>query len=72
MIETNTEEIYKIVSQLPVNKKMMLLSKLMLEMSSHLEKDKKLDIYDIKGIGKEIWKEIDAQDYVDKERESWK
>ncbi len=28
-------------------------------------------ILELQGMGKEIWKNIDAQDYIDKERESW-
>lgn len=26
---------------------------------------------DIRGVGKELWKDIDAQEYVNKEREGW-
>ena len=28
-------------------------------------------ILDLQGLGKEIWSDIDAQEYVDKERASW-
>ena len=28
-------------------------------------------ITDLKGLGREIWKKIEAQDYVNKEREDW-
>lgn len=28
-------------------------------------------ILELQGMGKEIWKDLDAQDYIDKERESW-
>ena len=28
-------------------------------------------ILELKGLGKEIWKGIDAQEYVDQERSSW-
>ena len=28
-------------------------------------------ILELQGMGKEIWKDIDAQDYIDKERKSW-
>ncbi|MBU2444012.1 MAG: hypothetical protein KJ666_00360 [Bacteroidetes bacterium] len=71
MINTNTERIYKEISQLPNNEKMILLSKLMLEISVYLERNCKVNIYDIKGVGKEIWEGIDAQEYVNKERASW-
>jgi hypothetical protein len=32
---------------------------------------KKHDILDLKGCGKEIWKGVDAQKYVNKLREEW-
>ena len=28
-------------------------------------------ITELKGLGKEIWKDIDVQTYIDEERESW-
>jgi bifunctional DNA-binding transcriptional regulator/antitoxin component of YhaV-PrlF toxin-antitoxin module len=33
---------------------------------------KNKDFSSIKGIGKELWKDIDAQEYVTQEREEWK
>lgn len=30
------------------------------------------DFFSIKGLGKEIWEDEDAQDYVNRERDSWK
>jgi len=71
MISTNIETIYKEISQLTNSEKMLLLSKLMLEISTYIERDRKVNIYDMKGIGKEIWEGIDAQEYVNKERASW-
>ena len=32
---------------------------------------KPLSLRDLKGLGKEIWKEVDVEDYIKKERESW-
>ncbi len=29
------------------------------------------DVTELKGLGKEIWKDIDAQEYVNRERDSW-
>lgn len=31
----------------------------------------KRDIFELRGLGKEIWEGIDAQKYVDEERASW-
>ncbi len=32
---------------------------------------KRRSIRELRGLGKEIWEGVDAQEYVDKERESW-
>jgi len=32
---------------------------------------KPLSLRDLKGLGKEIWKDIDVEDYIKTERESW-
>jgi len=71
MTSSKSEMIYKEISQLKNNEKMILLSKLMLEISTYIERDRRLNIYDIKGVGKEVWEGIDAQEYVNKERASW-
>jgi len=71
MTSSKSEMIYKEISQLTNNEKMILLSKLMLEISTYIERDQRLNIYDIKGVGKEVWNGIDAQEYVNKERASW-
>lgn len=67
----NAERIYKEISLLTDNEKIALLSKLMLEISANIKKEQKSNIYDLKGVGKEIWEGMDAQEYVNKERESW-
>ena len=28
-------------------------------------------ILDLQGLGKEIWRDVDAQEYIDQERDSW-
>jgi predicted DNA-binding antitoxin AbrB/MazE fold protein len=35
------------------------------------DKKKKKSILDLSGLGKRIWKDIDAQQYVREERKSW-
>jgi len=68
---TNAEKIYKEISLLTDNEKITLLSKLMLEISTNIKKEHRGNIYDLKGVGKDIREGIDAQEYVKKERESW-
>lgn len=36
-----------------------------------IESRKPLSLKDLKGLGKEIWKEVDVEEYIKKERESW-
>ncbi len=71
MINPNMQRAYEEVLKLTAAEKMMLISKILPELSRELKKDTRLDIYDLKGLGKEIWKGIDAQEYVNKERDSW-
>lgn len=72
MNHRNTETIYKEISKLSNNEKITILSKIISEISISVDRNHKVSIYDIKGIGKGIWKGVDAQKYVNKERESWK
>jgi len=38
----------------------------------HHKKDSgKRNIFELRGLGKEIWQGMDAQTYIDKERASW-
>ncbi len=46
-----------------------LLEELVILLKGRLEKDH--DIKELKGLGKDIWKEEDVDHYVRKERESW-
>ena len=71
MTSSRSEMIYKEISQLTSNEKIILLSKLVSEISTCIDRTRKVNIYDIKGVGKEIWKGMDAQEYVNKERASW-
>ena len=36
-----------------------------------VEAKKPISLRDLKGLGKEIWKDVDVEDYIKKERESW-
>ncbi len=71
MSNLKTDMIYKEILNLPVNEKVILFSRLMNEISIYIARKQTLNFYDIKGIGKDIWKDIDAQEYVNKERDSW-
>ncbi len=71
MINSNMQRAYEEVMKLTGAEKKMLISKILPELSRELKKDTGFNIYDLKGVGKEIWKRTDAQEYVNKERDSW-
>ncbi|MFP4348368.1 MAG: hypothetical protein ACOC23_01270 [Thermodesulfobacteriota bacterium] len=71
MISPRVQDIHKKIITLSPREKLALLSKLLPEVSREINKQGKRDIFDLKGLGKEIWKGVDAQEYVDKERDAW-
>ncbi|MCP4349223.1 MAG: hypothetical protein GY795_27400 [Desulfobacterales bacterium] len=71
MISSDTRRIYKEILKLTPAEKMFLVSRIFPELSREFEKKTKRNIYDLKGLGKKIWKGTDAQEYVNKERDSW-
>ena len=71
MGEVAVETIYRQISKLKNNEKKVLLTKLITEITASGEAQQNLNIYDLKGVGKEVWKNIDAQEYVNSERASW-
>ncbi len=36
-----------------------------------VESKKPLSLKNLKGLGREIWKDVDVEEYINKERESW-
>jgi hypothetical protein len=71
MMNSNIQKAYNELIKLTISEKIMLISKILPELSREVKKDAGLNIYDLKGVGKEIWKGTDAQEYVNKERDSW-
>ena len=71
MGEVAVETIYRQISKLKNTEKKVLLIKLITEMTASGEAQQNLNIYDLKGVGKEVWNNIDAQEYVNSERASW-
>jgi len=71
MTQQNMEIIYKEISKLSNSQKKILLTKLITEIPIVDNDPSGLNIIDLKGIGKEIWDNIDAQEYVNSERASW-
>ena len=63
-------ELLTIIRNLDTDEQLKLLEELVIIVKSKVKK-KKRSILELEGLGKEIWESIDAQEYVDRERESW-
>ena len=59
------------VTLLPHQEKVDLLAEIANQLRADSRKGQKRSIMELEGLGKEIWSGIDAQEYVDRERDSW-
>lgn len=71
MQNLSIEKILSEISHLSSIEKEILYSNLEIEMKKNSQSGHNLDILELRGLGKEIWQGIDAQEYVNKERELW-
>ncbi len=67
---SKASKIYKQITQLSGPEKKALLMRLVNDVQSS-EYEEHHSIFELKGLGSDIWENIDAQDYVSKERNSW-
>ena len=66
------EEIYQqYVKSLPDNEKLRLIAKVSNDLAETENEKPKRSLLELEGLGKEIWKEIDAQQYVNELRNEW-
>ncbi len=65
------EELLSRVRQLDPVDQLCLLAELAALVRQRLSVPQRRSILELKGLGKEIWQGIDAQEYVDQERASW-
>ena len=68
---TNYQEIRRQVENLTPDEQLKLLEELATIVRERAQLKPKRSIMELEGLGKEIWKDIDAQEYVDQERLSW-
>ncbi len=59
------------VARLPRQDKVELLAELATQVRDESREGGKRSIMELEGLGKEIWAGIDAQEYVNRERDSW-
>ena len=64
-------DILKQVSRLSQQQKADLLVEIAYQVRDDSTKGRQRSIMELEGLGKEIWEGIDAQEYVNAERNSW-
>ncbi|MBD2104948.1 hypothetical protein [Leptolyngbya sp. FACHB-261] len=68
---TTCQDIRRQVENLKPDEQLRLLAGLAGIVSRRMAPKPKYSIMELEGLGKEIWQGIDAQEYVDQERDSW-
>lgn len=63
--------LYQVQSLTP-DEKLQLLADIAVMLSQQVIARPKHSILELEGLGKEIWEGIDAQEYVDQERNAWR
>lgn len=65
------QEIRRQIENLTADEQLRLLEELAALVRRRITPKPKRSIMELEGLGKEIWQGIDAQEYVNRERDSW-
>lgn len=66
------QHVLSLAQQLNVDEQIQLLQALLSEVASDVKtQNKQASIQSIRGVGKDIWAEIDVEQYIREERASW-
>jgi len=67
------EEALNRARQLPTDELLLLLQELaaLVRQQITIKEEPLHSFLELEGLGKEIWRDIDAQEYINQERESW-
>jgi hypothetical protein len=68
---TTYQEVRRQIETLTLDEQKRLMKELASIVSHRKKADSKRSILDLEGLGKDIWQDIDAQEYIDQERQSW-
>jgi len=71
MLRTNYQNVLVQVKQLNVLEQVRLLEAIAQLVQRETVSKSQRSIREIRGLGEEVWKNLDAQEYVDRERASW-
>jgi len=65
------EQLLRLVSSLSIEERKELYRILQTMDDHHRKTGSRASISDLKGLGKEIWRSIDIEEHVNRERDSW-
>ena len=71
MSTTAYHEVLSRAQRLTPADQLRLLEELAAQVRGQVRSQPRRSILDLQGMGKEIWVDMDAQEYVDRERASW-
>lgn len=67
----NYKSVLRSAESLSHAEQLRLLSELAEYLRAHATPEARTSILELQGLGKQIWRNIDAQEYVNRERASW-
>jgi hypothetical protein len=65
------DEILSRIQLLPPEDQLQLLADLALMLRHQVTAEPQHSIMELKGLGKEVWQDIDVEKYIEEERNSW-
>jgi len=71
MSRIDLEEVLKTAKQLNAEEQLQLISELTQSLRLTLKKTSKHKLMDLSGVGAELWRKVDVDGYLNKERDSW-
>lgn len=68
---SNYQEVLNLARNLTPEEQLLLIEQLISVARHRVTAKPKRSILELRGLGKEVWKGVDAQEYVNQERDSW-
>ena len=65
------DEVKRSVEALPPGDQLSLIAELAGRLGSHLERQPRRSLLELRGLGKNVWQGLDVDEYLRKERSSW-
>lgn len=71
MAMSTYDQVLKMTKRLKLPEQLQLLETLSRMVRDQVTETKSYSIMELEGLGAEIWRDVDAQAYIDQERASW-